>query len=237
MFKTMLSSLLSAALCLTSTAATAAPAEPRARPALAPRIITLKVAPLPRLANGRVDSNAVFARIAASRAGDVPLLARLDRYKLRALVLAVARNDGVAVDKGMRELIALTRELAPGDMTEADIGEMIMAICKAAATEAYADLANIMKDMNTRREQKEALRDDELGLLRARLAECDDKRPCAPPEGQALRADGVPADVIRPGVDLKQKRVDAMATAVAMIVANAERMDKLARSIIDNNKS
>ncbi|UUZ54296.1 hypothetical protein LP419_39000 [Massilia sp. H-1] len=40
-----------------------------ARPALAPRIITLKVAPLPRLANGRVDSNAVFARIAASRAG------------------------------------------------------------------------------------------------------------------------------------------------------------------------
>ncbi|UUZ48703.1 hypothetical protein LP420_39535 [Massilia sp. B-10] len=166
----------------------------------------------------------------------MPLLARLDRYKLRALVLAVARNDGVAVDKGMRELIALTRELAPGDMTEADIGEMIMAICKAAATEAYADLANIMKDMNTRREQKEALRDDELGLLR-RLAECDDKRPCAPPEGQALRADGVPADVIRPGVDLKQKRVDAMATAVAMIVANAERMDKLARSIIDNNKS
>jgi hypothetical protein len=236
MFNKVLLSCLAGGLTLAS-AASAAAALPAVRSVPAPAAITLKAMPLPRLANGRVDSNAVFARIAASRAAEVPLLARLDRYKLRALVLAVSRNDSLAIDKGLRELIALTRELNQTDLPAADIGELIMAICKAAAVEASADLAGIMQDMNAQRAQKEALRGEGLALLHARLAECDSKKPCAPPEGKPLRAEGVPADVIRPGVDLKQQRVDTLAAAVAMITANADRMDKLARSLIDNNKN
>jgi hypothetical protein len=238
MFKQTVVSLLSSALFL-ACAAAAAPApgpDPRARAAVPVNDIRLKAAPLPRLANGRVDSNAVFDRIAASRADKLALLARLDRYKLRALVAAVARNDNIAIDNGFAELIALSRAIAPGGLAEADIGELIMVICKAAAVEAYADLAGVMKDMNARRAQKETLRSEELALLHARLVLCDANKPCAPPEGKPLYADGVALNVIRPGTDRKQSRVESLAAAVAMIAANADRMDKLAQSLLQNNK-
>lgn len=193
---------------------------------------------LARLPNGRIDSNALFTRIAASREADAALLPRLDRYKLRALVAAVARNDGPAIDRGLRELIALAQAITPADQLPSDVEQMVMAISKAAAVEAYAGLAATMNEMNARRRQKQVAttEGDELTLLQARLTLCDLKQPCAPPEGKPLQMKSVPPDVLQPGVDQRQRRIDALAAAVAMIVANAARMDALARSILSQSK-
>lgn len=209
------------------------------RPDAAGANLVLRADALPRRSNGRVDSNALFARIAASRAVDVPVLARLDRYKVNALVLAVARNDSAAVERGLRELIELIRALPASDMAEADVSELMLLICKAAAIEAYAGLADLMNEMNARRHLKEQARpaDDELALLQARLILCDLKRPCAPPDGKTLQAAGLPPEMLRAGADPRARRVETLAAAIAMITAHAERMDALAKSILHNVKS
>ena len=225
--------------CMDAGAGQSAYAPARQRTAVPATAVAFKLSPLPRRVNGRLDSNALFARIAASRAVDVPVLERLDHYKVYALVQAVARNDSVAIERGWRELLALIQALPAAEQKDADIGEIIMVICKAAASEAYAELAGLMNEMNARRHEKEAVRpaDDPLTALHARLILCDLKRPCAPPAGKPLQKAGVPSDVLQPGSDVRERRMEALTAAVAMITAHAERMDALAQAILHNVKS
>lgn len=203
------------------------PAQP-ARPLVLAKPGGMTLAPLPRLPNGHLDSYAWFTRMATVRKEDVPGLDRRDEARMRALAAAIVRNDGAAVDSGMRELVneRFARRLGGAGT---DIESMVALVMQMLAADARADLASKVKEMKEKLVEKKIQR-DELSLLRKRLDECDRDRSCAPASAGA-RSDAAGAPDA-----LTARRIDAMAREIAALAAHAERMHKVAQSVIDERQ-
>ena len=193
-----------------------------------------RLAPLARLPNGRVDSNVLFSRMAAISKVELPVMARLDAGKTRALVDALARNDGPAIDSGTRALVAQLQAMPPGVAKHGVDDDAMLRIQQQAAVQAYPELADMMSKMDQRRRRKQATGEShsDLDLLRVRLADCDRGKPCG--QARTLSAAGAPPEAL--AGSLKARRIDAMAGALAAMAANAERMHNVAQSVIGNIK-
>jgi hypothetical protein len=191
-----------------------------------------RAAPLPHLTHDRVDSYAVLQGVAAVRPDHPPGTARPDAGTMRILVAALVRNDGTAIDGATRDLVTQLRATSAKDP---GLEYFISLAAKLAAGDTSAELARLMHDLDSLKAMKQALR-IEMERKSEQMAGCEMSDPCAKEGANTMWGSGAPREALAGQAGLQARRQAALASAMAMLAANVERMHKVAHAVIGNIK-